>query len=376
MSTVPHDQLMAECAYKMRVLDPGFAGRIVIDAGEFLYDPILGWVEDDGTLYFSDHGPQKDPANWVPYQGHGTIHRLTRAGEHSRLFEPGAVPGMPYLIRRAPAEFGDWGGDIFFPGQAKGGREGALSGHRLYRVNEDRPEPETFVDIPHAGTTGGGTPGAMMIGGFGRKGTAHEGTYLCQTMMNCVIYQITPDRRCTPLFILEEVFGKPVMPYFVFYAPPVWGPELAGKLLLGGMPDVSFEVDDPGHNVLSYYVIDGDKIDTEPAARRDIGWAMAEVAPPEFGPYGGHTFLFDFGATNFMHVSKAKPGPLPYDSKILRVDPDGNTHVFADGLQGGWNELRFDRDRMYISCLRRSFSTGEYHEADGSLYEIRATDPR
>jgi hypothetical protein len=26
---------------------------------------------------------------------------------------------------------------------------------------------------------------------------------------------------------------------------------------------------------------------------------------------------------------------------------------------------------MYISCLRRSFSTGEYHEPDGSLYEIR-----
>jgi hypothetical protein len=25
-----------------------------------------------------------------------------------------------------------------------------------------------------------------------------------------------------------------------------------------------------------------------------------------------------------------------------------------------------------ISCLRRSFSTGEYHEPDGSLYEIRA----
>ena len=200
MSTVPHDQLMAECAYKMRVLDPGFAGRIVIDAGEFLYDPILGWVEADGTLYFSDHGPQKDPANWVPYQGHGTIHRLTRAGEHSRLFEPGAVPGMPYLIRRAPAEFGDWGGDIFFPGQAKGGREGALSGHRLYRVNEDRPEPETFVDIPHAGTTGGGTPGAMMIGGFGRKGTAHEGTYLCQTMMNCVITRSPRTggaRRCS-----------------------------------------------------------------------------------------------------------------------------------------------------------------------------------
>jgi hypothetical protein len=370
MSIVPPEVVRAECQYRMRVLDPAFEGAPLIDAGSFLYDPILGWVDEDGTLYFSDHGPQQDPSRWVPYAGHGTIHRLTRDGVHSRLIEPGSVPGMPYLIRRAPASFGEWEGDIFFPGQAKGGREGALSGHRLYRLREGEPAPETFVEIPHAGTTGGGTPGAMMIGGFGKAGTPHEGRYLCQTMMNCVVYQISPDRRCEPLFILEDVFGKPVMPYFVFYAPPAWGPELEGKLLLGGMADASFETDDPGHNVLEYFVIDGDRIDTEPVARRDIGWAMAEVAPPEFGPYGGHTFLFDFGATNFMHVSKAAPGPLPYDSRILRVDPDGEVHVFADRLQGGWNELRFDRDRMYISCLRRSYSTGEYHEPDGSLYAI------
>jgi hypothetical protein len=90
----------------------------------------------------------------------------------------------------------------------------------------------------------------------------------------------------------------------------------------------------PGHRryrLIDHQAIDGDKIDTHPVARRDIGWAMAEVAAPEFGPYGGHTFLFDFGATNFMHVSKAKPGPLPYDSKILRVDTDGDVHVLATG---------------------------------------------
>jgi hypothetical protein len=372
MSMVPPDTLRRECEYRLRVLEPGFEAREVIPPGSFLYDPILGWVEDDGALYFSDHGPQRDVTTWVPYAVHGTIHRLTRSGEPSRLIEPGAVPGMPYLIRRAPEWFGKWEGDIFFPGQAKGGREGALSGHRLYRLHEGDAEPAVFVDIPHAGSTGGGTPGAMMIGGFGRKDTPHEGLYICQTMMNCVIYQITPDAECTPLIITEDVFGKPVMPYFVFYAPAVWGPELEGKLLLAGLAGSSFEDDEPGDNVLDYWVIDGDTIDTEPVASRDIGWAMAEEAPSEFGPYGGHTFLFDFGATNLMHVSKPEPGPLPYDSKILRVDPAGNVSVFAEGMQGGWNELRFDRERMYISCLRRSYSTGEYHEPDGSLYEIRA----
>src|SRR5687768_2808175 len=165
--------LLRECEYRLRVLEPGFATREVIAPGTMLYDPILGWVEDDGTLYFSDHGPQRDPTTWVPFAGHGSIYRLARDGGLTRLIEPGAVPGMPYLIRRAPAEFGAWEGDIFFPGQAKGGREGALSGHRLYRLREGEAEPDVFVDIPHAGTTGGGTPGAMMVGGFGRRSTPH-----------------------------------------------------------------------------------------------------------------------------------------------------------------------------------------------------------
>jgi hypothetical protein len=371
MSMVSPDVVRSECEYRLRVVEPGFTARQAIAPGTFLYDPILGWVEDDGTLYFSDHGPQADPTTWVPYAGHGTIFRLTRDGDLTRLIEPGAVPGMPYLVRRAPRSFTGWAGDIFFPGQAKGGREGALSGHRLYRLREGASEPETFVEIPHAGTTGGGTPGAMMIGGFGRDGTRHAGTYICQTMMNCVVYRITPDRQCTPLIVTEDVFGKPVMPYFVFYASAVWGPQLEGRLLLGGVAGSSFESDDPGSNVIQYWVIDDDTVDTDPVAERDIGWAMAVVAPPEFEPFGGHTFLVDFGATNLMHVSKPEPGPLPYDSTILRVDPDGKAHLFAEGLQGGWNELRFDRDRMYVSCLRRSFSTGEYHEPDGSLYEIR-----
>jgi len=50
------------------------------------------------------------------------------------------------------------------------------------------------------------------------------------------------------------------------------------------------EADDPGHNVIEYWVIDGDQIDTTAVARRDIGWAMAQEAPAEFGAYGGHTF--------------------------------------------------------------------------------------
>ena len=373
MSIVPPEEIARDCEPLVEVVEDGFQFRVVIDAGTFLYDPILGWVEDDGTLYISDHGPQKDPFVWDPAQGHGAIHRLTRGGKHSRVIEPGSVLGMPYLIRRAPPWFGRWGGDIFFPSQSKGGRDGALSGHRVYRLREGQPVPETFAEVPRAGKVGGGVPGAMMIGGFGRQGSPHEGLYLCQTMMNCVVYKVTADGDCSPMIILDEpVVPEPVMPYFVFYAGPVWG-DLEGQLLLAGLTGSSFEKQAPSDHQLDYYLIEGEELRPEPVRRADIGYAMAEVAPPEFGPYGGHTFLVEFGSTNQMHVTKMPPGPLPYDERILRVDPEGRVHVFAHGLQGGWNELRFDRDRMYISCLRKSYSTGEYREPDGSVYEIRFT---
>ncbi len=82
--------------------------------------------------------------------------------------------------------------------------------------------------------------------------------------------------------------------------------------------------------------------------------------------------MVDFGSVNLMHTSKPPAGPLPWDSRILRFDEDGTQHLFADGLQGGWTEILFDGARLLVSCLRRSYSTGEYHEPDGSIYEIRA----
>jgi hypothetical protein len=63
-------------------------------------------------------------------------------------------------------------------------------------------------------------------------------------------------------------------------------------------------------------------------------------------------------------------GPLPYDAGIVRFDSVGTTHVFADQLQSGAPAVIFQEDRMLVSVVRKSYSTGEYHLPDGSLYEI------
>ena len=97
-------------------------------------------------------------------------------------------------------------------------------------------------------------------------------------------------------------------------------------------------------------------------------WAKA---PPEFGPFGGHIFWTDEGPANQMHVTMMDAGPSPYGGRIFRTDLRGATHLFADHLQGGDTSLIFDRARLLIGSLRKSYSTGDYHEPDSSIYEIK-----
>jgi hypothetical protein len=49
---------------------------------------------------------------------------------------------------------------------------------------------------------------------------------------------------------------------------------------------------------------------------------------------------------------------------------DGTTGVFAEGIQGGSTSLTFSGNKLFVGSLRRSYATGEYHEPDGSVYEI------
>ncbi len=371
LTPVSPDDVRSDCEFRLRVVEPGFSTGEVIAAGTTLYDPMVGWFDPDGSMVFSDHGPQKEPG-WDPAKGHGGIHRLYPDDHVEVVLPVGSYDGMPFNIRRAPAWFGDWEGQIFFTSQSVAGRQGARSQHDIYRMAIGDSAPTRFAEIPRAGRINDGVPGALMIGGFGRKGTTEEGYYICNSMVNGVVYRIPPDGKAEPWIILDQpAVPAPIQPYFISYAGPSWG-SLEGKLLLAGRPGSNYTDDAPADHDLDYWVIDDGRVTSEPVHHEDMGLGMAEVAPPEFGPFGGHTFWVHHGSLNLMHVTKSPPsGPLKYDCKIFRIDLDGNTHLFADGIQGGWNEIRFDGPRLLMSLLRRSYSTGEYHEPDGSIYEIR-----
>jgi hypothetical protein len=365
--------IAAECEFRVQVHEEGYIAREIVPGGERLYDPALGFVDDDGSVVLCDIGGQPE-RGWDPDSAHGSLLRLHPDGTLETIVPTQNLRGMPMTPKRAPASFGDWGGHIFYAGQGEPGRKGALSPHLLYRVPPGSDTPVTFAEMPHAGAVGGGTAGALVIGPFGPDGSEHEGRIYLHSQMNCTVYQVTPDGIASPYLILDESsLGRQIMPVRVFIGGPLW-PEAEGKLVVGGRLGLSFEERAPGDNTVDFWVVEDGKLADAPVASGDAGLALAATAPASFGRFAGDVFTINQGSVNLNHVTKPPPGPLPYDAAIVRTDSDGRDHVFADDIQTGWNTMLFDADRLVVSQVRRSYSTGEYHEPDGSIFEIVAVD--
>lgn len=364
--------LRADCQFRMRVLDKGYAGREVIPPGDRLYDPQIRWAEEDGSIVISDIGGQ--PARgWDPEGGYGALFRLETDDRLETIVPPG-YHGKTAPIRpeKAPAGFGRWGGHIFTIAQAKGGRVGAHREHYVYRIDPADGVPHEFARLPLSGQVNGGVPGAGMTHQFGRKGTPHEGYLYVSSLMNCTLYRVTPEGVAKPYLLFDEkLVGRPMMPFLGFHAPDhsQWK-RYAGEYIVMTRATTYSDAHKP-EMVFDYWRIDPkgpgvEKID-------GITWRPGPIAPPEFGPLAGHMFSVDEGTTNLLHTTgnQLNTKPLPYDARIMRIAPDGSEHVFADSLQGGSTGIAFSRRRLLISCARKSYSTGEYHEPDGSVYEIK-----
>ncbi|MBX3509709.1 MAG: hypothetical protein KF700_00805 [Hyphomonadaceae bacterium] len=368
-STVDYSWLRAERAAKFIIHEPGFVHREIAPAGEHLYDPQLGWRERDGSIFFSDIGGQEQ-YGWDPQKGHGAIARLKPNGQIEYLVRPGNMGTyMPLCPVLAPEEFAPHQGCAFLTGQTYPGRAGATRTHAvfIYRPGADRME--LFCEVPHAGTVSGGVPGALVTGWFGKKNGPFEGDFFVISLMNCVIYRVTPDRRCEPFLILD----KPLLPEVVmpldFGPAPEWMPEHAGHWLIFGQRNTKFTDEADREVRWAHWRVSADgKIDPTPIDEpRNL---MSGVkAPPEFGPFGGHIFYADEGGVDLLHVTKFDV-PLPYSARIMRIDPQGREHVFADNFQGSSTSLVFDKNRLVISLLGKSYSTGDYHHPDGSISEI------
>jgi hypothetical protein len=357
--------------FRLKVHEPGFAAREAIGVGEQLYDPQLGWVEEGGAIFLTDIGGQES-RGWDPEKGHGSVLRLHPDGRLEAQIPPGKMGTfMPLCPQRAPDHFGRWGGHCFLTGQESPGRAGARKRHLVFRVGPDDQEMTVFAHVPKAGSINDGVPGAMITGRFGEPGTPQDGFFYVMSLMNCVIYRVCADGgEAEPWLVMAEpLLEHPVMPMHAAYAPHWWG-EYAGEFIVGGPVNTTYTDEAESRPTYRYFRIEGESSleaipdDAVPCPLRAV------EAPPEFGPFGGHVFFVDDGPVNLLHVTMYDE-PIPHKGRVFRRDPDGEIHLFADDFQGSSTSFLFDRDRLLMGLLGKSYSTGDFHHPDGSIYEIR-----
>lgn len=356
--------------FRLRTHEPGFAAREIIGVGDQLYDPQLGWMEDGGALFLTDIGGQES-YGWDPDKGHGAVLRLHPDDRLEAQIPPRNMGRyMPLCPQRAPDHFGPWGGHCFLTGQESPGRDGARKRHLVFRVGPDDDEMTVFARVPHAGPVNDGVPGAMVTGKFGEPGTAQDGFFHVMSLMNCVIYRVDADGgEAEPWLVMgPPLLEQPVMPMHAQHAPHWWG-EYAGEFVVGGPANTTYTDEAKPRPAQQFFRVAGDG-SLEPIPDDAVPCPLrACEAPPEFGPFGGHVFFVDDGPVNLLHVTMFDE-PIPHEGRVLRRDPEGNIHLFADEFQGTSTSLVFDRNRLLMGILGKSYSTGDFHHPDGSIYEI------
>jgi hypothetical protein len=359
--------------FRMKLHERGFVAKEVIAPGGDFYDVLLGWRNPaDGSIVFNDIGGQKE-RGWDPEKGHGALWRLHRDNRLEVLVPYGNVARYALIhIIKGEQQFGDSEGDVFIVAQTGPGRLYASRAHCVLRVRPGMDRPELFASVRDAGTINGGHAGAMMPDVIAPKGSPFEGFLFIHSLMNCTIYRVSPQGGEAEVFINFDGDRERIMPFAVRIAPSWWG-DLAGDLVMAGARDAHFHSADVKPEQRGFWRILPNRA-VEPINPPPIPLS-AKQAPATFGPFAGHLFWADDGPVQLGTVAGCDryADSLPYAGRILRMSPDGQVHVFAADFYGSYTSIEFDGARLIIELCGRSYSTGEFHEPDGSLYEIRFT---
>ena len=379
--------------FKAEVVEPGFEIRPIIKAATTLYDTQIGWVEDDGSIVITDIGGQGEPG-WNPEKGHGSIFKLYPDNRIEPIVPYGNTGrAMIMSTTKSPKNFGEYGDRPFPLGQLRPGRKGAHNTHCVYWVPPGASWVEHFVIVPDSGSINEGKSGALMGPGFGEAGTPEEGYMFVTSMYNCTMYKVTSKREIWSWIVGDpEHAGIQFMPRWLYRAPKEWGAH-AGKLICEGVANHSFSTPapKPGEPKLEettvWFLIEdqGDGVKAKLTQIDASGLPLYEFpdragtlaarnrgakAPEGFGPFGGQHFQADMGTVNLMQTSTMPDEALPYDASVYRIDEKGERHTFIKNLQGGHPQVKFHGNRMLLGSIGKSYSTGDFHYPDGSLYEI------
>ena len=366
--------------YPVRVIEDGYSSRVVIPYGDVLFDPVFGnVVEEDGSVLVDDVGGQPHPSRFDPTQGHGAVWRLHADGRLVPVVPWGGTHrGMPMFPIRATEDFAPWQGHYFLICQLRPGRSGAHYDHVVHRLAPGSDRLELFAILPRAGRSGGGIPAAVCSSaGIGPAGSRYQGKLILHALMNCVLYAVSADGVAEPILITDDSRVGPLLITRVVFGNDLFFPDLRNELIIGGVRGLNFDSADDkktekrfwGQDLEWFVVRDGD-IGPEPIARLPRWHGEPYLAPADFGRFAGHVFYLDQGAVQQAQATK-DTFALPYDAKILRRDPaTGEISVFADQLRSGFTSMAFQKGRMRVTHFGKSYSTGEFHEPDGIIFEI------
>jgi hypothetical protein len=330
--------------------EAGFSVHILIPPGR-LYDP-LWMLPRNGAVWINDDGGEEEDkgSRLLALDQKGTISVLADLGK--------LLPVTGFDV--APADFGDFGGQIFTLAQAKVSAEGATANHVIQRVDPSKNyEASVFCTLPNAGKANQGVSGFGVDARFGPQGSPFAGKFFAVTAFNNTIYQVTADGSCKPFVNFDgHRFGSPAGLGFAADGATMLVTVAQGEIV--GSPTSK------GGAIVR--VSAEGKIGDTPVVEgltRPMGLALA---PQGFGPYAGQVFVADVGS---IQVPVPMTQALQPDGKVYRVTPEGQLHLVASGFFNPVG-VGFLGKRLWVSDINGDFIAGKRELPDGFIAEIRS----
>jgi hypothetical protein len=330
----------------------GYAARVLVPPGT-LYDPLFPIAGEGNDIWLNDDGGEEE-------EGGGGLYRIQPNGTVTPLIPVGKIP-PPTGIDRAPRSFAPYTDQIFILAQPKKGWEGGMSNHIVLRADPKTWEVQRFAELPSAGTRNQGISGAGVDLLFGPDNTAFSGRLFGVTSFNNAIHQITPDGQARPFVVMET--ARPRQPVCLTFAKvnsedrmlvTTANGNFSPRRQVEGFATVTQIT--PDGKVLPEFLVEGLQTPTGIA-----------YAPAGFGPYGGDLFVADIAGILPLPVPKDKP--LPRNGRILRVDKDGKSHVFAQGFATPLG-MRFIHGKLILCDINGDYIGGGQELPDGFVVEI------
>jgi hypothetical protein len=325
--------------------EAGFSARMLVAPGEF-YDPLF-MVQRGDAVWMNDDGKATD--------GHGSrILAVSPDGNISVLI--GADKLLPVTgFDVAPADFGNYGGQVFSIAQPTTGMKGALANHVIQRIDLRSHRATVFCTLPAAGHAGNGIAGYGVDARFGPAGSGFANHFYAITALNDMVYQTLPDGSCKP-FADFSTLGAPAGLTFTADGSAMLVTVSPGEIVSSGKE---------AKGMIVRVTPDG-KVDPKPVVSGLTSPMGLDIAPSSFGNFAGQIFVTDMGD---IQVPVPQTQALKRDGRLYRVTKAGELKLVASGFVNP-SGVHFVGHHLWVTDINGDFIAGTRELPDGFLVQI------